>query len=202
MRALLLLCVLSLPAAPVPAQIPPRADSSRVVQTNGYGLVRFAADYVTITIEVTARDSSGAVAAEKSTARLRGVLDSLKAVAMPAESISVVALTVRRVEDRQRGIVVGFDAESNVRAVIRQLDRIGIIVDAALRGGATGLNDVAYRSDHEAEHRREAIAIATADARGYAEALACASGVQLGAPVRATTTANCNGYLSLAEEWR
>ena len=187
------------PVAALPAQAAQRSDTGRVVETVGQGVVWLTPDYAVITIEVSARDSSPAIAAQRSSVQLRRVLDSLNARKQAAETVTVAALSVRPTEDRARAVIVGYEAAAEVRVAIRQLDRIGPILDVALRAGATGLRDVHYRSDRETAARREALGIAFANATSDARALARAAAVDLGPLLRISTTSNCS-FVSLAEE--
>jgi uncharacterized protein YggE len=79
--------------------------------------------------------------------------------------------------------IVGYDASNTVRATIRDLDRAGGIVDAAVAAGANQVYGPSLTvSDAEAQYRA-AVDAAFDDARARAEAIADKAGVTLGAPV-------------------
>jgi len=79
--------------------------------------------------------------------------------------------------------IVGYDASNTVRATIRDLDRAGGIVDAAVAAGANQVYGPSLTvSDAEAQYHA-ALDAAFDDARARAEAIAEKAGVTLGAPV-------------------
>jgi uncharacterized protein YggE len=79
--------------------------------------------------------------------------------------------------------IVGYDASNTVRATIRDLDRAGAVVDAAVAAGANQVYGPSLTvSDADAQYR-EAVDAAFDDARARAEAIAAKAGVTLGAPL-------------------
>jgi uncharacterized protein YggE len=79
--------------------------------------------------------------------------------------------------------IVGYDASNTVRVTIRDLDRAGAVVDAAVAAGANQVYGPSLTlSDANAQYR-EAVDLAFDDARARAEAIAAKAGVALGAPV-------------------
>jgi len=79
--------------------------------------------------------------------------------------------------------IVGYDASNTVRATVRDLDRAGGIVDAAVAAGANQVYGPSLTvSDADAQYQA-AVDAAFDDARARAEAIAEKAGVTLGAPV-------------------
>lgn len=74
-------------------------------------------------------------------------------------------------------------ARKTLRAMVREPGRVGEIVDAAARAGATVAGGFSFRVSDEAAARRSALEAAGKDARAKAETLAIAAGKQLGDPV-------------------
>jgi len=77
-------------------------------------------------------------------------------------------------------------ASNTLRVNVREPGRVGEIADAAVRAGATLIGGVRFRAADEASARRAALEAAAKDARLKAEALAKASGKQVGDPVAIT----------------
>lgn len=71
-------------------------------------------------------------------------------------------------------------ARNTVRVNVRDVGRVGEVVDAAAKSGATVLGAFALRVSDEAAARRAALEAAGRDARAKAETLAGAAGKQLG----------------------
>jgi uncharacterized protein YggE len=74
-------------------------------------------------------------------------------------------------------------ANSTLRVNVREPGRAGEIADMAVRAGATVVGGLRFRAADEASARRAALEAAAKDARMKAEALAAASGKQVGDPV-------------------
>ena len=77
-------------------------------------------------------------------------------------------------------------ASNTLRINVREAARAGEIADAAVRAGATLIGGVKFRAADEAGARRAALEAAAKDARLKAEALATASGKQVGDPISIT----------------
>jgi uncharacterized protein YggE len=76
-----------------------------------------------------------------------------------------------------------FHARKTLRIHVREAARVGEVVDAAARAGATVVGAFSFRASDESAARRSALEAAGKDARAKAEALAAAAGKQLGDPV-------------------
>jgi len=74
-------------------------------------------------------------------------------------------------------------AKKTLRVLARDPGRVGEIVDAAARTGATVTGAFQFRPSDEAAARKAAVDAAAKDAKAKAEALAAAVGKQLGDPV-------------------
>ena len=83
--------------------------------------------------------------------------------------------------------MAGYLVSTTLTVSLRDLGRVGEVIDAAARAGGS-LRGMVMRSSDEAAERRAVLALALEDARARAEALAAAAGRELG------------GVLGLAEE--
>jgi uncharacterized protein YggE len=77
---------------------------------------------------------------------------------------------------------VMYHARNVLRVNVRETRRLGEAVDTATRAGATILGGLSLRVTDEAGARRTALEAAAKDARNKAEALAAATGKQIGEP--------------------
>jgi uncharacterized protein YggE len=76
-----------------------------------------------------------------------------------------------------------YNARSAVRVHVRDKARVGEVVDAAARSGATIVGAFAMRMSDDASARKAALEAAGRDARAKAESMAAAVGKTLGEPV-------------------
>ena len=63
---------------------------------------------------------------------------------------------------------------------IRDLERVGDVIDGALTSGATTLDSIGFRVADPAPHQRRARELAVSDARSRAATLAATAGVEVG----------------------
>ena len=130
----------------------------------------------------TSADTASAALAANSEAMER-VVAALREAGISRDDLQTEQVSVwpRTSDD---GIsIVGYDASNTVRATIRDLDRAGGIVDAAVAAGANQVYGPSLTvSDADAQYRA-ALDAAFDDARARAEAIAEKAGVTLGGPV-------------------
>jgi uncharacterized protein YggE len=129
-------------------------------------------------VQVQSRTASQAL--EAADAQLRRVVAALRGAGVSQADIQTeqISLSPRTSEDGEA--IVGYNAVSSVSVRVRNLDRAGTVVDAAVGAGANQVYGPSLtRSDQDALYR-SALRAAYADARAKAEALAGAAGVTLG----------------------
>ena len=192
MRLIVLTAALSLVAfwaSPhcLSAQSATALDSSSVVVTSGSGEVTLSPDRAVIRLAVETRAPTAAEASASNGTRTKHLVDSLTAVHLPAESIQVVGVAVTANENFERGELLNYEASAVVRVTIRNLDRLGRILDVAFAAGATSLSQIEFESDRATAARRDALAKAFAEAKANAETLARAAAVSLGPLLRVST---------------
>lgn len=93
-----------------------------------------------------------------------------------------------------------YRASESLNVRIRDLSRVGAVIDLALALGITDIGDVAFSATNTENEQREAIRLATLRVRAHAETIALAGGVRLGRTIRLSTDASGGGtrYVSPA----
>src|SRR6185312_7080309 len=84
--------------------------------------------------------------------------------------------------------VTGYIVTNTVRADVRRLDDVAKLIDASLAKGANEISSLQFYSSKADSVRRAALAIAVADARADAVALAQAAGASLGPLLEMSTS--------------
>ena len=154
------------------------ASDGATIITAGVGRVNLTPTKARLYVDVSTQGLTASDAATQNDKRVQQVMTVLRA----DSSIDSMRVTEVDVSPNQNdaGKVVAFEASATIEVVIRRLDRIGQVMDGALRGGATSIGRVAFETDSTAAGRRQALAKAFASARADAEALARATEQQLG----------------------
>lgn len=169
-------------AAPATASAQTTSEPRSIVVT-GTGTARGANDTALLEFEVTARGRTASGALGNNSKRLAAVIEAIVAAGAAREDVQTSNVSLRRFTRRvnRRKVVRGFVAVNAVTATIREVATTGLVIDAAVRAGATGVEGVEFSTSREDELYRDALAGAYGVARAKAERLAQASGSTLGA---------------------
>jgi hypothetical protein len=168
----------------------------RLLTVSGEGEVEVAPDRADVGFSVVATEKALA-SAEKlvtdGTVRLLALCESL---GIPKSAIRSAHLVVQPQYDdgivggRQR--IVGYYVSRQVDVDLRDLSKLGKLLQGAVEAGANNLSGVSFGSTRKDEHQRAALALAAQDARANADRLASTMGVKLG-KLHALTAAESGG---------
>jgi uncharacterized protein YggE len=159
-----------------------------VITTSGVAEVVIPPEWVLLRFGVSARDSTAAAASDRGQHLLDRVIDTLLALRVSRDSLQTVELQVgpnRDYAGERR--IIDYEAQAVVRVVLHDLDKLGGVIGAALRAGATTIPDITFQSAREPEARRRAFALAFEEARRDADAIARATGGTVGPLIEVTT---------------
>lgn len=173
------------PAAPGavagPAEAPARAP--RTLHVTGEGRVSVAPDVAAFSVGVDALAKSLAAATSEATARMRAILDALARAGVAGKDVRTTRYDVsieRPWKDGKPGPVTGFRVSTAAEVKVRELGKLGAILDQATLAGSNAIGALRMERDDPAPERLKALAAAYAAARAKAEALARAAGLELG----------------------
>lgn len=157
------------------------AGPARSITASGLGSVTTVPDRAHFSFGVQAQSRTASQALEAADAQLRRVVSALREAGVAQADIQTeqISLSPRTSEDGEA--IVGYNAVSSVSVRVRNLDRAGAVVDAAVAAGANQVYGPSLTRSDQAAVYRSALKAAYADARAKAEALADAAGVTLGA---------------------
>ncbi|MEY4763326.1 MAG: hypothetical protein RLZZ200_3183 [Pseudomonadota bacterium] len=155
------------------------------IHVSGQGEVLLDPDSAGFEISITTRGATSAAAAQDNARVTQDVRNALDRVRLPREDLRDSRLSVSARWDydpaANRQKLVGYEARNILRIRTGRIDATGAVIDAALLAGASGVSEPVYESRELPDARRRALALAVADARLDAQALAKASGGNLGA---------------------
>lgn len=183
---LVLTALLALPyAAPAAAQHA-SPEPPRVITVTGDGRVEATPDLATLTAGVQTEAAQAAPALAASSAAMSEVFAALEGQGIAPADMQTSQISVDPVWDDgggQQPRVRGYSATNTVTIRVRDLDRLGAVIDAVGVAGANRIFGVAFELAEPGAALDAARAQAVEDARAKAEVLARAAGVSLG-PVR------------------
>ncbi|SDD96908.1 SIMPL domain-containing protein [Ruegeria marina] len=155
------------------------------ITVTGTGLVESVPDMAVITLGVT-QEANEARAALLATSEAVGrVLDRLEGMGIESRDIQTSDLSLSPVWSGrgtadERPTITGFQASNRVTVRVRDLARLGEILDAVVSDGANTFNGLEFALKEPKPLRDQARAKAVADAQDKARQLAEAAGVSLG----------------------
>ena len=157
------------------------AGPARSITTSGIGSVTTVPDRAHFSFGVQAQSRTASQALAAADAQLRRVVAALRDAGIAQADIQTEQISLSPQTSEDGGAISGYIAVSSVSVRVRNLDRAGPVVDAAVGAGANQVYGPSLtRSDQDALYR-SALRAAYADARAKAETLAGAAGVTLGA---------------------
>lgn len=172
-----------LPAGRAAAQT---ASGPPVVVTSGESVVKRAPDRAWVTVAAESRAKTPQDAQKQNAAAMTAVLDKLKALGIPAESIQTTGYDLQPEFDYVSGkqVLRGYVARNAAEVRVDNLPRVGEVIDAAVASGATTVRGVRFDLKDRSGAEREALKLAVADARERAAAAAAGAGLTVDRIVR------------------
>jgi uncharacterized protein YggE len=175
--ALLLSATLALPIA-----VPAFADSQ--ITVTGEVTIQATPDMATISLGVTTTGKTGAEAMNTNSQSMQAVIDRLKAAGVDDHDLqtSNLSLNPNWVSDTNGTAqkIDGYTASNMLSVRVRDLAKVGAVLDACITDGANTLNGITFDLSEPRPALDEARKAAVADARARAELLVTAAGAKLG----------------------
>jgi uncharacterized protein YggE len=149
----------------------------------GEGEVSVRPDVAVVMAGVEAEGKDLAALTAQVDAQTRKVLAALAAAGVAERDVLTTRhdLQVNRPwRDGVQGPISGYTVVQEVRVTVRDVAKLGGVLDRVLAAGANALRGLSFEKENPAPERAAALAAAVAAARVKAEAVAKAAGVQLG----------------------
>lgn len=154
------------------------------ISVTGTGSTRLAPDLALVTLGVQTRGPDVREAVEENNRRAAEVMAALREMGLADRDIATASFNVstQQIYD-ERGRPTGevqYWVDNVINLRVRQLDRLGEILQVALRRGANTVQSVTFTVENPEEALDAARLLAMQDAVNQAQALAQAAGVELG----------------------
>jgi hypothetical protein len=154
------------------------------ISVTGEGIVAAAPDLATVSLGVTMQGDTAAAAMAAGNSALQAVLERLKAAGIEDRDLQTSNLSLNPNWQSGDGttapVIVGYVASNILSVRVRDLDKLGAVLDAVVTDGANTLNGISFGLADPDPVLDQARTEAVADARGRAELLVGAAGVKLG----------------------
>jgi uncharacterized protein len=196
-RSLPILAVLLLASSAAFAQPADRAsgfrDTPRVTVV-GEGEARAAPDLAVTNLTVLRAAETAEAAVTDANGAIAAVTDAVREMGIEDRDVQTGRFSITpqyRYENRQDGTsappeLVGYEVRNTLTVRVRDLDRLGDLLDRAVELGVNEGGDIAFQIEDPSSLQNDARRQAVERARASAEALAEASGLSLGRIIRIT----------------
>jgi uncharacterized protein len=161
-----------------PAQSPPG------VVVIGEGIVSVAPDYAQIESGVTTRAKTAKDAVDANSKLMAAVTSALREFVIAENDVRTSRFAVHPIyasaEPRAEPKLVGYSVSNRVRVTLRQIDKVGEVLDRLVNAGVTDVGGIEFLLSDSSKALNRAREAAIADARRKAEVFVQASGLRLG----------------------
>jgi uncharacterized protein YggE len=182
--AVALAAVWSIVPARAQAPQPPAPPEARIV-VGGEGSVSVAPDFAQLRSGVTTRGKTAAEATDSNAKLMAAVIAALLSAGIEQKDIRTSQFSVQPIyalpQSGAEQKVIGFGASNQVTVTVRQIGRVGEMLDRLVAAGATDVGNIAFLHSDLSKVLDQAREAAVADARRKAELYAHAAGLTLGA---------------------
>ncbi len=193
MRLLPLLCVVVSALAPIGAPAahaaetgPGDAGGARWVEVTGEASVSATPDFARVTLGVTTTGKDAREAAAANAKAVNALISVIKGEGIAPADIQTSSLSIAPQFSNPRSggssepSIVGYSVSNMVTVTVRDLSRLGSLIDKAVEAGANAMYGVAYGENDPSGLLDKARPLAVADARRKAEIYAGAGGAKVG----------------------
>jgi len=169
---------------------PTPGPAGRTVTVTGTATIRSAPDEAVVTLGVHTQAPTAQGAMQQNAARMTEVMRALLDQGIGRDDIATSGFNLWPNYSDSGLTVVGYTAENQVNVTVRDMRKVGEVIDAAVAAGANLSSGVMFQLSDRNQGRDRALEAAVADARRKAEVLAGAGGASLGQVISIQETAS------------
>jgi uncharacterized protein YggE len=178
---------LSVHNGPVAAAPTASDPATHTITVTGTGKVTVVPDVARVNVGFTSTQPSVKAARSTAAATMTQVIAAIKALGIADADVRTVGLNLYpQYANNSANKIVGYQISEQLQVTVRDLDKVGDVVDVATSKGATDVSGISFELADPDTATNQARAGAVAAARTSAEAMARAGNVSLGAVVAMT----------------
>jgi uncharacterized protein YggE len=160
----------------------PMMAISEGITAQGHGEIKVKPDIAQVTVAVTTQSKDQAEAVSQNATRTTATLAALRGSGIAEKDIQTQSYTVQPQYDYRvsPAVLTGYQVTNSVQATVRDLTKVGLVIDKAIGAGASEVNNVSFDLADRTQAQAQALAIAVVTAKIKATVMAQAAGVDLG----------------------
>ena len=163
--------------------VSPSGSSARTVTVTGTATIKSAPDEAVVSLGVQTNATTADGAMQQNATRMAHVLGALGGFGISKSDIATSDVSLYPNYKSDGNAVSGYQASNSVEVTVRDMGRVGKVIDTAVGAGANLAGGIQFRVSDQNHGLNDALAAAVKDSRGKAEVLAGAGGAQLGSVV-------------------
>lgn len=144
----------------------------------GTGRVTAKPDMATIRLGARTQAETAQQAQQANAEQMDAVVRSIKGLEIPDKDIQTSGISLHEIYGDERagtqGRIVGYEASNVVTVHVKDLSKVGAVLDEAVRAGANVAGGIQFGLQDDSQQRKEALKMAIQGAQGKAEAIALA----------------------------
>jgi uncharacterized protein YggE len=159
------------------------AQEIRQIYVRGQGSIAVDPDLAHVTLGVVTQAPEAEEAQAKNATNMRNILAALGEMGIKGEDVETSYFNVYPVYryDQEKGDqLTGYRVSNTISVKLKDLPKVGEIIDVAIKAGATNVNSVRFALTDEEPWLEKALTLAVEKGRRKAEVMATAAGEKLG----------------------
>jgi uncharacterized protein YggE len=168
----------------------------RCISVSATGSVDAEPDLASVSVGTIVEADTAKEALARSSTVMAKLIDGLKALGIAAKDIQTTAVDIEPrytpAKDGRPAALAGYRLVNRVHLTVREVKRLGEILDGAIGLGANQVNSIGFDVSNAETLMDDARRLAIANARRRAELYAAAAGVQLGSVLTISETTNAS----------
>ncbi|HKD56871.1 MAG TPA: SIMPL domain-containing protein [Hyphomicrobiaceae bacterium] len=168
----------------------------RFISVSATGSVDAEPDLASVSVGTIVEADTAKEALARSSTVMAKLIDGLKALGIAAKDIQTTAVDIEPrytpPKDGRPAALAGYRLVNRVHLTVREVKRLGEILDGAIGLGANQVNGIGFDVSNAETLMDDARRLAIANARRRAELYAAAAGVQLGSVLTISETTNAS----------
>lgn len=155
-------------------------------------------DIAYVNLGVRTENAKSDKAREENTELMNKVIAAVKKAGVDEKDVKTSNLSLYanyRWNEKDERVLTGYTCNNSLKITVRDVSKVGEVVDAAMDAGANNFNNVQFDLVDSEEYYLQAVELATKKAVRRAKGVASAAGMKLGRPASFSTTGgNYNPY--------
>ncbi|WKZ37591.1 MAG: SIMPL domain-containing protein [Anaerolineales bacterium] len=157
-------------------------ENLRTLNVSGLGVVYLTPDIAYINVGVNTQRDNAAEAVDVNKTQTTAVIEAIKDFGVDAKDIRTTNFSIwsnQQYDPMGQIIGTNYVVDNTVNVTVRDLDKLGDLLDAAISAGANSIYSIQFDVEDKAEATEEARTKAVEDAKNEANGLAEAAGLSL-----------------------